>query len=49
MDEKLRQILENVVAYCEDEAIYDKLSKYGDFYYKIKMILKEAAKPSDTN
>ena len=49
MDEKLRKILENVVAYCEDQAIYDKLSKYGDFYYKIKMILKEDAKPSDTN
>jgi hypothetical protein len=49
VDEKLRQILENVVAYCEDQAIYDKLGKYGDFYYKIKMILKEDAKPTDTN
>jgi hypothetical protein len=49
VDEKLRKILEQVVDYCEDQAIYDKLGKYGDFYYKIKTILKEDAKPSDTN
>ena len=30
------EILENVCKYCEEQAIYDKLSKYGDFYYKIK-------------
>ena len=37
---KLRNLLELVVAYCEDQAIYDKLGKYGDFYYKIKEILR---------
>jgi hypothetical protein len=49
VDEKLRQILEQVVAYCEDQAVYDKLGNYGDFYYKIVQILKEVPKPSDTN
>lgn len=50
MNPELRQLLELVVAYCEDQAIYDKLGRYGDFYYKIKAILKaEDSKPSDTN
>ena len=34
-------ILENVKEYCEDEAIYDKLASYGDFYYKIVALLKK--------
>lgn len=34
-------ILENVKEYCEDKAIYDKLSAYGDFYYRIVKLLKK--------
>ena len=33
-------ILENVCRYCEYYAIYDKLSKFDDFYYKIKKLLE---------
>lgn len=29
-----------ICKYCEDQAIYDKLSKYGDFYYKLKGLIK---------
>ena len=29
-------ILNNIIKYCEDKAIYDKLGQYGDFYYKLK-------------
>jgi hypothetical protein len=41
MTPELLKILENVKEYCEDEAIYDKLSSYGDFYYKIVELLKK--------
>lgn len=41
MDDKLRKILQDVAEYCEDMEIYDKLSKYNDFYYKIMMLLKK--------
>jgi hypothetical protein len=41
MTPELVKILENVRDYCEDEAIYDKLSSYGDFYYKIVELLKK--------
>lgn len=41
MPPELIKILENVKEYCEDEAIYDKLSSYGDFYYKIVALLKK--------
>ena len=34
-----KEVLEEVCAYCEDNAIYDKLGNYGDFYYKIKKII----------
>ena len=34
-------ILKNMMTYCEDQAIYDKLGKYGDFYYKAKNWLKQ--------
>lgn len=40
MNKELINILKQVAAYCEDQAVYDKLSKYGDFYYKIKQILE---------
>lgn len=33
-------ILENVCRYCEYYAIYDKLTKFDDFYYKIKKLLQ---------
>lgn len=29
-------IIENIIKYCEDQAIFDKLGNYGDFYYKLK-------------
>lgn len=35
-----KSILSNICKYCEDKAVYDKLSDYGDFYYKIKALLK---------
>ena len=31
VDEKL---IKDICNYCETQAIYDKLSRYGDFYYK---------------
>ena len=34
------EILEAVCKYCEDNAIYDKLANYKDFYYIIKKLLK---------
>lgn len=36
-----KEVLEEVCAYCENMAIYDKLGNYGDFYYKIKKLLNE--------
>ena len=32
-------LAEQICEFCEDNAIYDKLDKYGDFYYKIKQQL----------
>ena len=37
----IRSVLEDVVKYCENQQIYDKLGSYGDFYYRIKTVLKE--------
>ena len=31
VDEKL---IKDICNYCETQAIYDKLGRYGDFYYK---------------
>lgn len=36
-----KEVLEEVCAYCENNAIYDKLGEYGDFYYKIKKLLNK--------
>jgi hypothetical protein len=36
-----KEVLEEVCAYCESNAIYDELGNYGDFYYKIKKLLAE--------
>jgi len=33
--------LEKVLKYCENQSIYDKLSCYGDFYYKLKNTIRE--------
>ena len=30
------KLIKDICDYCEKEAIYDKLSRYGDFYYKLK-------------
>lgn len=34
--EEIKQMLR----YCEDKQIYDKLSSYGDFYYKLNSWVK---------
>jgi hypothetical protein len=34
------EVIENVIKYCESQAVSDKLGKYGDFYYKLKRLLK---------
>lgn len=35
------EIIKNMLLYCENQQIYDKLSKYGDFYYKGKKWIEE--------
>lgn len=32
--------IKDCLRYCEDQQIYDKLSKYGDFYYKLNGFIK---------
>lgn len=34
-----RELIESVCRYCENQSIYDKLSRYNDFYYKLKRLL----------
>ena len=34
-------VIEDICRYCETQAIYDKLSNYGDFYYKIKKLINK--------
>lgn len=34
------ELIDNIIKYCEAQAIYDKLGSYGDFYYKLKQIRK---------
>lgn len=31
-----KSLIMNVLAYCENQSIYDKLSDYDEFYYKLK-------------
>lgn len=31
-----KSLIKNVLTYCENQAVYDKLSDYDDFYYKLK-------------
>lgn len=32
-------IIENIIHYCEFHQIYDKLTNFDDFYYKLKQLL----------
>lgn len=36
------KILDNIIKYCEAQQIYDKLTAYGEFYYKIKRLRQDA-------
>lgn len=36
-----RETAEDICRYCENQAIYDKLGQYGDFYYKLKSELEK--------
>jgi hypothetical protein len=36
MDELPIDILQNMIKYCEEQQIYDKLGRHNDFYYKAK-------------
>ena len=33
-----RDVIDAIIRYCEDKQIYDKLTMYKDFYYKLKSI-----------
>lgn len=44
MNPEIIEILENMIRYCEDQEIYDKLGRYHDFYYKAKKILDKLNK-----
>lgn len=35
------QAIKDCLKYCENQQIYDKLSQYGDFYYKLNQFIKE--------
>lgn len=35
------QAIKDCLKYCENQQIYDKLSKYGDFYYKLNQFIKQ--------
>ena len=37
----LIEAIKDCLKYCEDQSVYDKLSKYGDFYYKLNQFIKE--------
>lgn len=39
-----KSLIMNVLAYCENKSVYDKLSDYDDFYYKLKMELNSQNK-----
>ena len=34
-------VIKDICYYCESQGIYDKLSNYGDFYYKIKKLINK--------
>lgn len=33
------KVIKDIIQYCEDKAIYDKLGYYGDFYYRLKNLV----------
>lgn len=35
------QAIKDCLKYCENKQVYDKLSQYGDFYYKLNQFIKE--------
>lgn len=35
------QAIKDCLKYCENQQVYDKLSQYGDFYYKLNQFIKE--------
>ena len=35
-------VIMQVLKYCEDNQIYDKLGNYQDFYYKLNQIRRES-------
>lgn len=35
-----KNLIEEICNYCEVQAIYDKLGRYNDFYYKLKRQLR---------
>ena len=39
-----KSLIMNILAYCENRAVYDKLSDYDDFYYKLKRELNSQNK-----
>ena len=39
-----KSLIMNVLAYCENQSVYDKLSDYDDFYYKLKRELNSQNK-----
>ena len=39
-----KSLIMNILAYCENQAVYDKLSDYDDFYYKLKKKLNSQNK-----
>lgn len=39
-----KSVIKNILAYCENQSIYDKLSDYDDFYYKLKKVLNSQNK-----
>lgn len=39
-----KSIIKNILTYCENQSIYDKLSDYDDFYYKLKRVLNSQNK-----
>ena len=43
MDKKIVEVpvevVEAIIKYCEDKQVYDKLTWYNDFYYKLKKLV----------
>ena len=35
------EVVKNILRYCEIQQVYDKLSAYGDFYYKLQAVVEQ--------